>query len=66
MNSIVSVPVCSFQTWDMQPSSLHIELVHTGESIFTKSLYYRIFAVVQQLMWFSSGSTVSVSFLGSM
>ena len=64
--SFVSVPACSFQPWDRRPSSLQIELVHTGASISTKSIYPRIFPLVSQLMWFASGSNVIVSFFGVM
>ena len=46
INSIVSVPECDFQPWDRWPSLLHIKSVHTGGSIFTKSLYSRMFLVV--------------------
>ena len=66
MNSIVSVPTYFFHSWDRRPSSLHIEFVHTGASILTRSLYPNIFRVVLHLIWFASGSTVIVYFLGSM
>ena len=64
INLIVSVPACSFQPWDRRPSSLHIEFFHTGASIFTDSLYPRIFPVVSQLMWCANGYTVIVYFWG--
>ena len=66
MNSIVLVPACFFHHWDRQPSSLHIELVHIGSFLFTRSLYTTIVPVVLQCMWCVIGSTVVVYFLGSM
>ena len=64
INSIVSVPAGYFQIWDRRPSLLHIELFHSGASIFTRSLYPMIFPVVSQLMWCANGSTVIVYFFG--
>ena len=66
MKYIVSGPAFFFQPWYGRPSLLHIELVHTGASILTRSLYHKVFPVVFQSMWFSIGSTVIVYFLGSM
>ena len=60
------LPHLFFYPWDRRPSSLHIEFVHTGASILTKSLYPKIFPVVSYFMWFSSGYTVVVSFMGYM
>ena len=65
MNSIVSVPACFTQPWDRRPSLLHIELVHTGAYILTRSMYPKVLPVVSQLMSFNIGFTVIVSFLGS-
>ena len=58
--------VCSwiFQLWDRRPSSLHIEFVHTGASILTRSLYPNIFPLFFQLIWFAIGSTVILFFWG--
>ena len=64
MNSIVLVPECFFRPWDKRPSSLHIELVHTGSSILTRSLFPNPPPVFLQWMWFAIGSTVICFFLG--
>ena len=45
---------------------MFIELVHIGSSILTGYMYPPKLPVVSQWMWFSIGSTVVVSFLGSM
>ena len=42
MNHIVSVTACFFQPLDRQPSSLYIDLVHTGSFILNKSLYLNV------------------------
>ena len=55
MNLIVSLPTCYFQPCNRRPSSLHIALVHTGASIFTRSLSPNIYPVVLQLTWFAIG-----------
>ena len=52
MKSIVLVPECFPHPWDMRPSLLHIELVHTGSSVFTRSLYTKFVLVVSQWMCF--------------
>ena len=64
INLILSVPVCAFQPWHRRPSSLHMEFVHTGGSLFTKCLYPRIFPVVSQVIWCATGYTVIVYFWG--
>ena len=64
MNSIVSVTECFFNPWYRQPSSLNIEFVYTGSSIFTGSLYPPRFPIVSKWMWFAVGYTVIVYFWG--
>ena len=66
MNSIVSVTSCVFHPCDRCTSSLQIYFVHTGLSIYNRSLYPKHFPEVSHWMWCAVGSTTIASFLGSM
>ena len=66
MNFIVSFPACLPHPYDRRTGSFMIEFVHTGSSIFTRSLYSQKISIVSQWMCFSVGYTVIEFVLGYM
>ena len=66
MNYIVSLPACVSHPCDRRSSSLHIEFVQTGSSIYTRYMYPQNNSVLLQWMWLAVGSTVIEFFERSM